>query len=81
MISERYPEAEFEVTTRPGIAAGPWLRVFVPENADWDVIEMTGERTTDMLISEGISIHVIPMPYDRRPSLKATGRQIKSRSA
>ncbi|MCX6023354.1 MAG: hypothetical protein NTZ05_16825, partial [Chloroflexi bacterium] len=60
---------------------GPWIEVYVRDEADWDVIELVSQRTTDMLIDDDIFIHVIPQSYDRRPSLKAAQDQPAAKSA
>ncbi len=81
IIRAKYPNAEFVVTKKPGIIEGPWIETYVPDEASWDVIELVGQRGTDMLIDDDVFIHVIPQSYDRRPSLKAAAEHPPAKSA
>lgn len=70
VILEKYPEAEFQVKDIRPWAQETWIEVYVRDTADWDVIEMLGDRTMDILIKDGIMFSIIPQPYDRRPSVE-----------
>src|SRR4051794_8001699 len=79
MIRDKYPEAEFDVKE---VRRTPetWIEVYVRDEADWDVIEMMSDKTTDILVEAGMMISVLPMSYGKRPSVRSgkTGKEQQS---
>jgi len=64
VIRARFPEAEFEFYKRPRREYD--LHVYGGFKEMFDVLDLTAERTTDILVDSGIHIHVLPL--GRRPS-------------
>jgi len=59
IIRARFPEAEFEFYKRPRREYD--LHVYGGFEEMFDVLDLTAERTTDILVDSGIHIHVLPL--------------------
>jgi hypothetical protein len=58
-IRSRFPEAEFELYKWPRREYD--LNVYGDFDDLFDVLDLTAERTTDILVESGIHIHVLPL--------------------
>jgi hypothetical protein len=59
IIRARFPDAEFELHKRPRREYD--LHVYGKFKGIFDVLRLTSERTTDILVDSGIHIHVLPL--------------------
>jgi len=59
IIRARFPEAEFDFYKRPRREFD--LHVYGDFDEMFDVLDLTAERTTDILVESGIHIHVLPL--------------------
>jgi hypothetical protein len=59
IIRARFPEAEFDFYKRPRRECD--LHVYGDFDEMFDVLDLTAERTTDILVESGIHIHVLPL--------------------
>ena len=59
IIRARFPEAEFDFHKRPRREFD--LHVYGDFDEMFDVLDLTAERTTDILVESGIHIHVLPL--------------------
>jgi len=59
IIRARFPEAEFEFYKRPRREYD--LHVYGEFKGIFDILRLTSERTTDILVDSGIHIHVLPL--------------------
>ena len=80
MISHLYPEAEFQVIQRTGDAR-VWIEAYTTSELAGDVLDITAARQTDILVDDDVALYVLPLPYDRRPSLKAAANPPATKSA
>ena len=58
VIRSRFPKAEFELNKWPRREYD--LHVYADFDDLFDVLDLTAERTTDILVESGIHIHVLP---------------------
>jgi hypothetical protein len=59
IIRSRFPDAEFELYKRRGREYN--LHVYGDFEDLYDVLDLTSERATDLLVDTGIWIHVLPL--------------------
>jgi len=59
LIRARFPGAEFSVVRRD--PKEYWLEVLADFDDMFDVLDVTSERTTDILVETGILIAVLPL--------------------
>ena len=59
IILSRFPKAEFELHKRPRREYD--LHVYGGFKEMFDVLDLTSERVTDILVDSGIHIHVLPL--------------------
>ena len=71
LIRSRFPEAEFVVTRRRFPDPGTYLEVYANPDDPVEITELISERRADLELEVHESLFVWPLPYDRRPSLKA----------
>jgi len=59
IILSRFPKAKFELYKRPRREYD--LHVYGGFKEMFDVLDLTSERVTDILVDSGIHIHVLPL--------------------
>jgi hypothetical protein len=59
IIRSRFPDAQFELYKRPRREYDLHVRANFEDM--FDVLDLTAERTTDILVDSGIHIHVLPL--------------------
>ena len=63
IIRSRFPEAEFRVTRRQEPVRGIWIEAYInADDGSDDIFHVVSERTTDILVDEGLSFFVLPLP-------------------
>ena len=60
ILTQRFPEAGFK-SYRGQQPDHFFLETFTDADDEFDVLDLVGDRIVDILVNEGIRIHVIPL--------------------